>query len=382
MKRTWLFTNLCMIVVLLSACWDSNEIEDVGLIIGIGLDYGQNEEFSMTHQYVVPNNIQGMQGSQGTGQPFQNLTLEGNSFFEIIRENSLETDRPPNFTHLKSLVLSEKLIEEESVRKLISFFLRDHEFRRTVAVFTTKENVATIMDVEPTKEIFPAVQIKELTQNNNKSLEILENTKFSDLSKSVSEDVSFVIPEIEINKNRIRLSGAAIISDENFKLAGWLDSKEVQGLKWITNTVKGGIVTLYDKTNKNPDEHVVLEISKSNTHIHPSMEKGELKVDVSINTTVRLGEDWHIERDVFKPGWNKEITRDAEKQIKQSTENIIQLAQEEYELDFLNISNWVRIKEPAFYEKHKKDWNSTFREVPITVKVKVDVDGYGTQDLQ
>ncbi|MCA0987413.1 Ger(x)C family spore germination protein [Guptibacillus algicola] len=375
------FTILCLLLML-TGCWDSNEIEDVGLIIGVGLDYGKDEEFSMTHQYVVPNNIQGIQGGLSTGQPFQNLTLEGESFFEIIRENSLETDRPPNFTHLKSLVVSDELIEKESVRKLISFFLRDHEFRRTVAVFTTKENVATIMEVEPTKEIFPAVQIKELTQNNYKSLEILENTKFSDISKYISEDASFVIPEIEINKDRIRLSGAAIISNKDFKLVGWLNSKEVQGLKWITNTVKSGLVSLTDESDNNTKDHVVLEIIKANTKIDPTLDKGELKVEVTINTTIRLGEDWNIERDVFEPGWNKKINKDAEAHIKRSVEKVISLAQEEYELDFLTISKWVRIKEPAYYEKHKKNWNSIFKDVPISVNVNVDVDGYGTQDLK
>lgn len=380
MKRCT-FMILCMLVFL-TGCWDSNEIEDVGLIIGVGLDYGKDEEFSMTHQYVVPNNIQGLQGGPAEGRPFQNLTLEGKSFFEIIRENSLETDRPPNFTHLKSLVVSDELLEKESVRKLISFFLRDHEFRRTVAVFTTKENVATIMEVEPTKEIFPAVQIKELTQNNDKSLEILENTKFSDVSKYISEDSSFVIPEIEINKDRIRLSGAAIISDEDFKLAGWLNSKEVQGLKWINNTVKSGLVTLTDDTYNNTEEHVVLEIIKSNTKVEPTLEKGELKVEITINTTIRLGEDWNIERDVFKPGWNKEINKDAEAHIKRSVEEVIRLAQEEYKLDFLSVAKWVRINEPTYYESHKKNWNSTFKDIPITVNVNVDVDGYGTQDLE
>ncbi|WP_270181255.1 Ger(x)C family spore germination protein [Alkalihalobacillus sp. CinArs1] len=380
MIRKMVFTICCLLF--LSACWDSNEIEDVGLIIGVGLDFGEDEKFSMTHQYVVPNNIQRSQGSQAAGKPFQNLTLEGESFFEIIRENSLETDRPPNFTHLKSLVLSEKLIEEESVRKLISFFLRDHEFRRTVAVFVTKEKVEDIMSVEPTKEIFPAVQIKELTQNNDKSLEILENTKFSELSSNISEDVSFVIPEIEINQNRIRLSGAAIISDQDFKLAGWLNREQVQGLKWLTNTVKGGLVSLTGQEEKHSEDHVVLEIITAGTEIHPKIESGKLKVEVSVNTTVRLGEDWNIERDVFKQGWDEKITKDAENHIKKSIQQVIEPAQNEYELDFLGLSKWVRIKEPAFYESHKKNWNETFKDVPISVDVKVDVDGYGTQDLQ
>ncbi|MFP3442591.1 hypothetical protein R0K18_33145, partial [Pantoea sp. SIMBA_133] len=79
-------------------------------------------------------------------------------------------DRPPNYTHLKSMVLTERLLKEEPLKQLISFFLRDHEFRRTVAVFITKESASEILSIEPTKEMFPAVQLKELTQNHDRSL--------------------------------------------------------------------------------------------------------------------------------------------------------------------------------------------------------------------
>ncbi|MFP3489311.1 hypothetical protein R0K20_17105, partial [Staphylococcus sp. SIMBA_130] len=76
--------------------------------MGIGLDYNESGDdvFSMTNQYVVPNNIEGTQTGSSGGTPYQNITLNGSNFFQIIRENSLETDRPPNYTHLKSMVLT------------------------------------------------------------------------------------------------------------------------------------------------------------------------------------------------------------------------------------------------------------------------------------
>ncbi|TKD72142.1 Ger(x)C family spore germination protein [Pseudalkalibacillus hwajinpoensis] len=381
MKRPILLILLSSLLLILSACWDSDEIEDLGIIMAIGLDYvdEQSARYSMTNQYVVPNNIPSTQGGGNQGSPFQNLTLDGNNFFEIIRKNSLESDRPPNYTHLKSMVVSEKLIEHEPINKIISFFLRDHEFRRTVPVFITKENVATILSVKPTKEMFPAVQIKELTQNIDRSLNVQDNLNFGDLSKHLSDRSSFVIPEISINQDRIHLAGAGIISNKDNKIAGWLTPEEVGGLKWIKDTVRGGLVTI--DPEQSSEDQIVLEINKSQTKIEPVLKGDQLSIILSVNASLRLGEDWNIERNVFKPGWDKELKKNGEEIVKESIENVVSLAQEEFGLDFLEFSTWVRIKQPEYWKKHEKEWNSEFSKVPVIVNVDFTLTGYGTQDI-
>ncbi|WP_347551176.1 Ger(x)C family spore germination protein [Pseudalkalibacillus hwajinpoensis] len=379
MNRKLLSLLVCILIVL-TACWDSNEIEDLGMIIGVGLDYkGGEEPFSMTNQYVVPNNIPGMQSGGALSNPYQNLTLNGKNFFEIIRENSLETDRPPNFTHLKSLVISDKILKQEPAHKIISFFLRDHEFRRTVPVFITKENVATIMNVEPTKEMFPAVQIKELTQNIDRSLHVQDNLTFGDLSEHISDRSSFVIPEIGINQNRVRLLGAAIISSEDYKLAGWLEPEEVGGLKWIKDTVKGGLVTI-DREHS-PEDQVVLEINEAKTKIEPVLKGDQLTININVNGSLKLAEDWNMERNVFKKGWDDAMKKDAEEIVSESMEQVIDIAQNDFKLDFLDLGTWVRINHPSYWKKNKDKWNTLFSEVPIHVDVNFKITGFGTQDL-
>ena len=71
--RKWALLFLSLQLLFLSGCWDSNEIEDLGMIMGIGLDYNGSEEevFSMTNQYVVPNNIQGTQTGITGGDPYR-----------------------------------------------------------------------------------------------------------------------------------------------------------------------------------------------------------------------------------------------------------------------------------------------------------------------
>ncbi len=378
--RKWSLLFLSLQLLFLSGCWDSNEIEDLGMIMGIGLDYNSSDEevFSMTNQYVVPNNIQGTQTGITGGVPYQNLTLSGNNFFQIIRENALETDRPPNYTHLKSIVLSEKILHEEPLKQLISFFLRDHEFRRTVSVFISKEPAATILDVEPTKEIFPAVQLKELSQNEDHSLYVQRNLKLGEVSKNITQGASFVIPEVGINKGRLRLLGAGIISNKDYHVVGWLTPEEVGGLKWIKNQVNGGLVSI--KTKDSQEDQAVLEIMKSKTTIEPVRSNGQLCIQVNVDSSLRLGEDWNIKRDVFKEGWEAPLKRKGEQIVKENIEHVISVAQEQ-QLDYIEFGNWVRIKQPTYWKEHENNWEKTFAELPVKVNVNFTLTGYGTQDI-
>ncbi|MCA0172587.1 Ger(x)C family spore germination protein [Bacillus sp. RAR_GA_16] len=378
--RKYFLIFMTVQLLFLTSCWDSNEIEDLGMIMGIGLDYNDSEEdiFSMTNQYVVPNNIQGTQTGSASGTPYQNLTLNGNNFFQIIRENSLETDRPPNYTHLKSMVLSERLLEEEPLKQLISFFLRDHEFRRTVAIFISKEAPADILEVEPTKEMFPGVQLKELTQNHDRSLYVLDTLKFGEVSKKITEGASFVIPEVGINKGRLRLLGAGIVSNKNEHVVGWLTPEEIGGLKWITDEVNGGLVAIEEKNAK--EDQAVLEIMKANTNLEPVIKDGKLSMKLTVNSSLRLAEDWEIKRDVFQEGWEQELKTAGENKVKKDIEHVISVAQEQG-LDFLEFGTWVSIKQPTYWKQHEKEWDEIFSNLPVIIDVNFTITGYGTQDI-
>ncbi|SFK03266.1 spore germination protein KC [Halobacillus dabanensis] len=71
-----------LILTLLTGCWDIEEIEDVGIIVGVGLDVdGENDNLTMINQYVVPGKIPTQQDNASQSVPFQNISITGNTFF-------------------------------------------------------------------------------------------------------------------------------------------------------------------------------------------------------------------------------------------------------------------------------------------------------------
>lgn len=56
---------LCMFIctLLLSGCWDSENIEELSLVIGVGLDKPDDENLELTQQILVPKIISAKEGA-------------------------------------------------------------------------------------------------------------------------------------------------------------------------------------------------------------------------------------------------------------------------------------------------------------------------------
>ncbi|WLR46648.1 Ger(x)C family spore germination protein [Halobacillus litoralis] len=380
MPRKIIFTGLLMLF-LLTGCWDIKEIEDVGIVTGMGLDVNEEkDELTMINQYVVPARIPTQQSSaQQHSAPYQNISQSGKTFFEIIRNNSLESNRPPNYTHLKSILASTALFQKERADQVIDLFIRDHEFRRTTPVFLTKDPVLDILNTEPAKELFPSIQIKSLSENFQKNNQNPTNLSIGDLSQLISENKSFLIPGITLNEGKIKSSGAGIIDAESSNYVGWIDVEDMEGVRYIHNTVQGGFIYLDEE--KVDDGPIILEIKGSNTKFKTKVTGEQLEMTIKIATSTTLAEDWGTGRDVYRKGWKKGIEDASNKVTQGKVEQVLKLAQQEYRIDFLNVSNWVQIHEPEYWEKHEKDWGEIFPDMTFKVEVSTEITDFGTQNF-
>lgn len=120
--------------LLLTGCWDRIEIEERGFVVGIAIDMPKTKEigkkqekespdkpkakgrYVLTQQMVVPGELSGSgnaQGGTGSGKAYLNVTAEGETLFDIIREVAARTSRSPYYVHFKTLVISEEVARTE-----------------------------------------------------------------------------------------------------------------------------------------------------------------------------------------------------------------------------------------------------------------------------
>ncbi|MDU0204375.1 Ger(x)C family spore germination protein [Paenibacillus sp. MAH-36] len=374
-KRTVLFLSLLSFIVL-PGCWDKREIEQIGMITGIGLDQGEDStdhRIKMTQQFV--NTTIG--SKEGVVKGYYNLTDEGSNIFEIVRRTSTRTDRSPYYTHLKVIILSDKITSTSQLMDLINFFQRDHEMRRTVRVYFSKGPASTILEKTTENKEIPAFNIFYKSRNHYKTLEMPRQLTLGEMSVYLSSQQSFLVQVIGLI-NGSEMQGAAIVSGKKKRLIGWLNREEVSGINWILGTKsgsKGGIITIIDKKTK---KDIIYEVDHIATKIKPKVEGEQITFHVSIDSEGRLGEDWTV-NDAFDEDFIKKTDEQIAEEVKRIVEQSIAKIKDTYKADVAGFGEQFRIKNYKEWKKVKDDWDDAFSRSNVEVEAKVHIREFGSK---
>ena len=390
-KRLLSVSLSVLLLLSLTGCWSSNEIEEIGLSVGLALDegkestiekelkeqgggYTKSDNITLTYQFV---NAQGKEsGSNGGGiqqKPYINISETGDSIHQMTREFSLRKDSPMFSQHLKVIVINSDLARNYSLEQLLDQFLRDNEIRPSCLVFISKEQASETLESKETGEI-PAFRLIGIADNEYRTTRILPSISLAKLEGKMQSKSSFLLQNVISTNGEVKFSGAAVIEGKTKKLRGFLKEEELEGLTWITGKGKGGLVKSFDKETSQP---IIYEVKSMKSKIIPYVNGNNISFEVNIESEGRLSENWVVSKKTSENKFLKSAEKAAEEEVYRLVNNVLEIMQEDYQVDVAGFGNQLRIKHPKVWEKVKKDWDQTFSEVPIKYKVKINITEYG-----
>ena len=138
-----------LLLLFLTGCWSSKEVEELSLTAGIALDKGkdstiekEDEEGGYPKRNLITATYQIVSSqaqSKGNGQQkrYINVSETGDSIHQIVREFSLKRERnvQPTF---KNIVISDNLVRTYSLEQLLEQYLRDNEVRLSCMLLISK----------------------------------------------------------------------------------------------------------------------------------------------------------------------------------------------------------------------------------------------------
>lgn len=362
--------------LVLPGCWDKREIEQIGMIAGIALDQGEDtssHRIKMTQQFV--NTTLG--SKEGVTKGYFNLTDEGSNIFEVIRRTSTRTDRSPYYTHLKVIVLSDKVTSAAQLLDLMNFFQRDHEMRRTVRLYFSKGPAITVLEKSTENKEIPAFNIFYKSRNHYKTLEMPRQITLGEMSVNLSSQLSFLVQVIDLS-NGSEMQGAAVVSGKKKRLIGWLNKEEVSGINWVLGTKsgsKGGVMTVADKKTK---KDMIYEVDHISTKIEPKVEGEQITFHVSIDSEGRLGEDWTV-NDALDEDFIKKTDELIADEVKRVAEQAVAKIKDTYKVDVADFGEQLRIKDYKQWKKVKNDWDEAFSRSNVEIEAKVHIREFGSK---
>ncbi|MDG0872673.1 Ger(x)C family spore germination protein [Paenibacillus thiaminolyticus] len=394
--KTPLSCAMIALLVLTSGCWSAKEIEELGMTVGTAVDVGEETMLQqgleqkggdypkknvlmMTFQVVDPGYSTGAGAGPSSKQKnYTNISVTGDSLYELTREISLSRARPIFGQHHKVIVISDKMARTYSLHRLLDFFMREQKFRPSCLLFISKGEARKTLELKD-KTDFPAMRLNGITNNRDRSSRLLPPVSLTKVIPKMNTSSSFLLQNVAAAEGEVKLAGAAVIYGKTDKLIGFLDEEELEAVNWLTGKVKGGIIKSHDKRT---GEVIAYEIMSLKSHIRSRIDKGKITFDIQIESEGRLGEQWSGEGNNFDPRYLHQVEADTAEQMKTRIGEMLHKVQKEYRADVLGLGDHVRIHYPRMWVKWKHDWDDIFADADIRYNLKLEVKEFGTTSLQ
>jgi len=381
--------SILLIVVLLTSCWSSKEIEERSLYVGMGIDVGERTkvEVGLESQgkgelpdpiitatiQIVPLKSKSNESVSvdGNSKKYLNVSETGDSIFEIMRNYILRRDRAIIGQHLKMLVMSNEVVEKIPIDKLLDFMLRDNDIRPSCLVFFSLTKASEVLKTTRPDEV-PTFHIVDMVKNQFRSNKIMSGINLTDFDYYIQTKQSFILQNIADYDGEVQFYGAGIIKGSTGKWIGNLTQDDVASISWIQGKQQGGLIkSMYE------DELITYEIKSVSSKIIPSVKDGKISFHVEARSEGRLIENWESIGASSKRSYLEELEQAFMKQIDQQLQTTIDRIQKEYKVDVAGFGKALSLHYPKVWKRVKENWDEVFSETNITTDIKLIITDYG-----
>ncbi|MGG3800573.1 Ger(x)C family spore germination protein [Metabacillus fastidiosus] len=388
MKRMILvIITVISILIFLSGCWNRRELNELAIVVGIGIDK-VDDHFLVTTQVINPGQV-ATQKSSIAKEPVIVYQETGDTVFEAIRKITTTSPRKMYASHLRMIVLGEELAKD-GIGEMLDILLRDQEFRMDFYIMVAQGmkakdilKVSTPLEKIPSNKMFNALETSQKEWSATKAVTLHELVKtivregealvLTGITVKGDKDLAHSIDNLErtVPNGDLQITNLAVFKKD--KLIGWLDEMEGKTYNVLTNNEKSTTINLScPKGGK-----VVYEVKNSSTDTKAEIRNGKPEIDLDISVEGDIAEV-ECDMDLTKEGTIEEIEKIYEKEAESYFRNAISQIQEHHETDIFGFGEEIHRKNPKIWRKIKGDWNEQFKYLPVNIKVRGEIKQIGT----
>ncbi|MCL6615265.1 MAG: hypothetical protein K6U03_11755, partial [Firmicutes bacterium] len=150
-----------------TGCWDREEVENLGLVLALGIDSLPKQRVEVTVQVAIPISLSpsgggaGAGGGGGGGAPAQVVTKTANSLPEAFRAINRTLSRRITLAQNRLIVFGEETAKK-GLRPYLGLLARYREFRRTMQIVVAKGRAKEVLSIRPELEKNPSEYLLDL----------------------------------------------------------------------------------------------------------------------------------------------------------------------------------------------------------------------------
>jgi len=378
-------TILCLCI---SGCSNYRELNQIGVIVGMGIDQNNSSEqpYKVTYQVINPSGLSKGSSSGGQGLPVINYTVTAKTLVEALKKASAVIPREHITSHFSVVIIGEKLARN-GLSLSFDALDRGKQARTSIPVFIARDGTAEdLLGVIEPFEVTPAKSILSTSENNQKMYGIVSNVQAYEVISALSSDgKDLSLPGISINKgsqnekeadnlaktdpSAMEVKGLAMFREG--KLVRWLDDEEARSVQFVTSKVKSTAFVLPCDKRKN----VTITMNGVKSHIKTEIRHEKPLIHTDLNVVGEITET-SCDLDLSNSKVLKEFEQKVQSELKKQITKTISIAQNE-KADIFGFGDSLYRTNPNYWRQHKQNWDNLFSGATISVKVNVNIINTG-----
>jgi spore germination protein KC len=364
---------------MLPGCWDRNEINDLALVMGRGLDLAENGEVESTLQIALPAGI--AKAKQG-GARAQRATL-------VVSQTG--KDGVDNMSRLEEQLSRRVFLGYRGITVIGEQYARHgidqvlDEFTR--APFSHYSNFILTAHGASAKEVLLAkYALERVPTLGMRKLEMQNNgvaVKISDFMDDISQiGIAPVTGAIRLvkddrGKTTFIIDEAAVYKSS--KLVGYLSEPEVRMLQcWKGRCERIKITAQAQPMEEGYKGTIGYDIHKASVQVNTSVHNGKPEVSVKFKAYGVVSEN-DTKLDLSKNMGL--VDRMMTDEVHRMVSKLVHHVQKELNSDILGIGRKLHTQHPSLWKQLENDWENIFPDIPIAIEVDVKVDRIGRTQL-
>jgi len=359
-------------LALLPGCWDRKELNEVAVVLGVGIDGGEQDRFVVTAQVIKPVPSGTAAGAGGSELPTWSVTAAGDTFLDAISELNRVSPRRLYWPHLQIVIFGEQLAKE-GIAPAITWFEKSRDSRSGTFVVVTRGKAADILNKKielgsisskAMADLLGNAQIRQLParQLTLRTLTTLLATPGVDVAMDVIDP-----EEIRGRVETFELSGAAFFDGD--KLAGYITNEAVHGLAIASNTYANA--TIRAACPRESEGRFTYQITDFDSRMRVKEQGGDVTASFDIFVEGNLL-DQTCKEDLLDEAALSRVERRIAEKIEKMLKTMFERAAEK-QSDVYGIGRELHRRDPAAWKSLESRWDEKLKDVRIKTDINANV---------
>jgi spore germination protein KC len=359
---------LVLLSLMLTGCWSKLEMTERAFVIAIAADRGEKEKFALTFQIYKPTSQFGAPSVQNEKSAFINLSLEGSSVFNIVRNISTLTGRRSQFSHIQIILISEDAAKEV-LEDFLDFFYREPEMSLNAPVMITRGKARDYLFGNPMIENTLGSQIqKQLNFSANLEGKTIRSSLLELAFQLKSESETAMLPYLltEPTYDQRIVQGIALI--KKGKMDHWVDPEKAEYLLMLANKYRYGVLEIPCDPHSSDSRTETIEVFKVSTRMNPELRESSVAVQFDVRVEGGIGE--LVCTTIRDPQDEKWFIDKLELYMEEQLKSVMNFLQQSG-VDGLGIAHRLYLRHPSGWKKIKQEWDDLYPQVPVDIRVRI-----------